>query len=153
MAADSAVTQLSVDAGVGALKLLHLGAIVVQSAATISGSCGTMTATGTTTLVGSSVSVLGLPPLMVPVNPVPNTVLVNALGIKIVLNEQIVSGDGVTSRGLTVNAIHIYLNNAHVGGGSAGWVVSSTVRSSSRRLTPSTAARAASVRLPPPAGS
>jgi hypothetical protein len=38
------------------------------------------------------------------------------LGIKIVLNEQIVTGDGVNTRGLTVNAIHIYLTDVEIAG-------------------------------------
>ena len=48
----------------------------------------------------------------------PNTVLIDQLGIRIVLNEQIVGGNGDTSQALTTNAINIRLNNYLLGGRS-----------------------------------
>ena len=48
----------------------------------------------------------------------PNTVLIDQLGIRIVLNEQIVGGNGDTSQALTTNAIDIRLNNYLLGGRS-----------------------------------
>ncbi|HEX4560973.1 MAG TPA: choice-of-anchor P family protein [Gemmatimonadales bacterium] len=46
----------------------------------------------------------------------------------VVLNEQIASGDGVTSSGLTVNMIHVYLQNPL--GGAAGEIVVGSATSS-----------------------
>jgi len=98
---------------VGALQLLTITADTVVSTADISGECGVsgLTATGTTTIEGAGVGgTLGVG-LSIDASPPPNTVLLDLLGIRVVLNEQIVSGDGVNSRGITVNAIHVDLTN------------------------------------------
>lgn len=110
--ADATVDDLALSI-VGALQLLTIGADTVVSTADVSGDCGaeSLTATGSTTIEGASVGgTLGLG-LSIAVNPPPNFELINLLGIRVVLNEQIVTGDGVTSRGITVNAIHVDLTN------------------------------------------
>jgi uncharacterized repeat protein (TIGR01451 family) len=127
VAADATVNNLSLDVGLALLKLLQVDATVIQSTARISGACGALTATGTSTLAGLSISVLGLGPITIPLNPPANFVLLDALGIRIVLNEQIATGDGVTRKGLTVNAIHITLNNAGFGGGLLGGVINGNI--------------------------
>jgi uncharacterized repeat protein (TIGR01451 family) len=98
---------------VGLLPLLTIGAETVSSTAEVSGSCSdeTLTATGTTTLEDAGAGgTLGIG-LSIAVNPPPNFELLNLLGIRVVLNEQIITGDGVNSRGITVNAIRIDLTN------------------------------------------
>lgn len=77
------------------------------------GTCGSaLTASGSTSLVNASAGgLLGLG-LRVTANPAPNTVLLNLLGVRLVLNEQLLGGDGVRTRSLTVNAIHLSINNA-----------------------------------------
>ncbi len=110
--ADATVDDLVLSI-VGSLPLLTIGADTVVSTADVGGDCGagSLTATGTTTIEGASVGgTLGLG-LSIDVNPPPNFELINLLGIRVVLNEQIVTGDGVTSRGITVNAIHVDLTN------------------------------------------
>lgn len=110
--ADATVDDLVLSI-VGALPLLTIGADTVVSTADVSGDCGagSLTATGTTTIEGASVGgTLGLG-LSIAVNPPPNFELINLLGIRVVLNEQIITGDGVTNRGITVNAIHVDLTN------------------------------------------
>lgn len=110
--ADATVDDLVLSI-VGSLPLLTIGADTVVSTADVSGDCGagSLTATGTTTIEGASVGgTLGLG-LSIAVNPTPNFELINLLGIRVVLNEQIVTGDGVTNRGITVNAIHVDLTN------------------------------------------
>jgi uncharacterized repeat protein (TIGR01451 family) len=110
--ADATVDNLSLSV-VGALQLLSIGADTVVSTAEVSGDCGTgsLTATGATTIEnGSAGGTLGIG-LTISSNPTPNFELINLLGIRVVLNEQIVTGDGVTSRGITVNAIHVDLTN------------------------------------------
>lgn len=94
------------------LTLLGLTATKVESTADIAGVCGTsLTATGTTTVVdGATSGILGQG-FTIPPNPAPNTVLLDQLGVKVILNEQIVGGNGVNSRSLTVNAIHVDINN------------------------------------------
>ncbi|HXU33764.1 MAG TPA: DUF11 domain-containing protein, partial [Thermoanaerobaculia bacterium] len=100
----------------GALPLLTLSADTVVSNAAITGPCtGAPTAAGATTLTNV---VLGGPAgigLTVPVHPAPNFVLLNVLGIRVVLNEQIATGSGLT-RGLTVNAIHVSVTNSVLAG-------------------------------------
>jgi hypothetical protein len=96
---------------VGALPLLALASDEIRSSARVSGLCsGTFNAAGESHLVNARLSgIVGNIPI--PLNPAPNTVLLNLLGIKIVLNEQIVESrqDRMT---LTVNAIHITLSGA-----------------------------------------
>jgi hypothetical protein len=114
--ADATVNGVDVDVVTALVtKLLTLDATVVQSTADIDGPCGTLVATGTTTLASASGTLNGVP-LAIAANPPPNTVLVNTAGIRVVLNEQLLSGDGVTSLSLTVNAIHITFTNVVVGG-------------------------------------
>ena len=50
-------------------------------------------------------------------NPSPNTVLFNALGLSIILNEQIFSGDGINSKGIITNAIDVSFNGFNLGTG------------------------------------
>ncbi|HZI66454.1 MAG TPA: choice-of-anchor P family protein, partial [Thermoanaerobaculia bacterium] len=52
----------------------------------------------------------------IPAYPAPNSVLLDANGVRVVLNEQIWSGDGAGFRSLTVNAIHVSLSNAVLAG-------------------------------------
>jgi hypothetical protein len=94
--------------------LLTLNATIVQSTANIGGSCGALTTSGTTTLANATGTLLGNPLPSIQSSPPPNTVLLDTLGIKVVLNEQFTGGDGVNSRSLTVNAIHVYLSNVNV---------------------------------------
>jgi len=99
------------------LPLLTLKADLIQSAATVDGTCGSgLTATGSADLINAVAGgSLGLG-LKVASHPGPNTVLLDVSGVKIVLNEQLATGDGTTSRGLTVNAVHVYLQNAVLSG-------------------------------------
>lgn len=105
--------------------LVGIEADAVESTAQATGSCGSgLTASGTTTLVGANLaSALGQLAGIIgalDVSPAPNTVLLDLdlLGghLRIVLNEQILTGDGVTSRGITVNAIHITLDQLPIAG-------------------------------------
>jgi hypothetical protein len=117
-AADATVNNVNLDV-VGLLQVLALDAAVVQSTAHVSGTCGSgLTATGGVTFTNASANVLTIGSLGIAAHPAPNTVLadVPALGIKIVLNEQVLTGDGATSLGLTVNAIHVYLTNVTIAG-------------------------------------
>jgi uncharacterized repeat protein (TIGR01451 family) len=111
VSADATVNDLEILI-VELLQLLTISANTVQSTADISGTCGdTLTATGTTTIEDATVGgTLGVG-LSISVNPAPNTVLLNLSGITVILNEQIIGGDGVNSRSLTVNAIRISLDN------------------------------------------
>jgi uncharacterized repeat protein (TIGR01451 family) len=95
--------------------LVGLTADVIQSSASASGNCGTLTSTGSTVLANAKLN-----GVTVSASAAPNTVLLNAGGIRIVLNEQIAAGNGTTDTSLTVNAIHISLTNAPIGLGLLG---------------------------------
>ncbi len=101
------------------VKLLSLDATVVQATAKITGDCGDLVAHGHTSLAEAALRILGLN-VAVEATPAPNTEVLhpalNALGIRIVLNEQIETGDGVTGKQLTVNAIHVYFRDASLTG-------------------------------------
>jgi uncharacterized repeat protein (TIGR01451 family) len=106
--------------------LLTLKADAVRSKAEVHGTCGSaLTASGSTALVNAGAGgILGLG-LHLSANPAPNSVVLNLLGVRLVLNEQIVGGDGVRTRSLTVNAIHLSIHNALLAavGGLSGDVV------------------------------
>jgi hypothetical protein len=71
---------------------------------------------GDVVLDGVEITILGIPVPTLPLNPPPNTAVdLSALGIvgaTLILNEQTLGGDGVTSATLTSNALHLTLNVA-----------------------------------------
>lgn len=115
VSADATVNSVDLDV-TSLTPLLTLNATVVQSTANIGGSCGALTRTGTTTLASATGTLLGNPLPAIQSSPPPNTVLLDTLGIRVVLNEQFSGGDGVNNASLTVNAIHVYLTNVNVAG-------------------------------------
>jgi len=102
------------------LSLTGFGADVVQSTSTVSAVGGMLSAVGNTTIAGLTLGGLNLGGLLIDtslfVNPAANTVLVNLLGLKIVLNEQIITGDGISSLGIETNAIRATFNDFLLGG-------------------------------------
>ena len=117
-ASDSVTAEATVDdLDFDLIGLLTLDAATVRSTAMVTGPCGgPLTATGTTLLEGATAgSTLGAG-LGIAASPSPNFVLLDALGVRVVLNEQIQGGDGTTHRSLTVNAIHITLSNVTLAG-------------------------------------
>ena len=110
-------TRLSV---APSLNILGIAANSVTSTSSINAS-GPLTAIGTTSITGLNLSGLALGATSIDgaafVNPAVNAVLLNVLGLRIVLNEQLLTGDGLTTRGLTTNAIHATFTNFLVGGG------------------------------------
>jgi hypothetical protein len=79
--------------------------VVAMSSSTADGSTATSTSEGST-LIGLSIN--GSPPT--DVTPAPNT-RISIPGATVILNEQIASGDGVHTSALTVNMIHVVLND------------------------------------------
>ncbi len=101
--ADQAALKLQL---AGVLDLLSLSADALV--ATASGTCsGTVPHyQGSASLSNAQVTVSGLP-VTVPLNPAPNTVLLDLLGIKVVLNQQVLE-NGV----FTVRALHLDASNS-----------------------------------------
>ena len=109
--ADATVESLQIG---GALStLVSLSSSTVGSSAQVAGN-GALSASGDAVLEDLAISVLGVP-LSIPASPAPNTVLWNAGGILIVLNEQILSGAGSSGLALVVNALRIEFANAALG--------------------------------------
>ncbi|TMI11457.1 MAG: hypothetical protein E6H40_05015 [Betaproteobacteria bacterium] len=108
------VEQANLLNGVVAARL-----VVAMSTSTADGSTATSTAEGSTIL---GLSINGSGP--VDVTPPPNTQIAIPFGT-VTLNEQIRSGDGVHTSALTVNMIHVMLNDPMTGAITADIVVSS----------------------------
>src|SRR5437899_1680652 len=94
------VEQVNLLNGVVAAQL-----VIAMSGSTANGSTATSTSEGST-LIGLSIN--GSPPT--DVAPSPNT-RISIPGATVILNEQIASGDGVHTSALTVNMIHVVLND------------------------------------------
>ncbi len=101
-----------------AITILDIGSNTVVSRSSVDG-IGSPTATGFTSLAGLTLSGTALGALTVDgsllANPAANTQLLNLLGLRIVLNEQIPSGDGITSAGIITNAIDVSFTNFLLG--------------------------------------
>lgn len=109
--ADATVETLQVGGTLAALVTVSAGG--VGSSAEVAGN-GALSASGAAVLEDLAISVLGVP-LAIPANPAPNTVLFDAAGVLILLNEQTLAGDGVSGLGLAVNALRIEFTNAVLG--------------------------------------
>lgn len=96
-------------------RLLTIGATTITSSASVGGSCGALVATGSALFESAQVGGLLGAGLAIDDAPPPNQVLLDMLGIRVVVNEQIASGDGVLQRGLVVNALHLELDVSLVG--------------------------------------
>jgi uncharacterized repeat protein (TIGR01451 family) len=117
--ADTAIGEARVE-GLTALALLltSLQADVIAATASIGGSCdGGLTAGGASVITGGRLTIANPLPttIDIPVSPAPNTTLFDALGLRVVLNEQTVSG-GPQDRHLEVIAIHLTLQDFLLGG-------------------------------------
>ena len=100
------------------LTLIGLSANAVSSFSSVSG-VGNLAAMGSSSILGLQLTGSVLGSLNIDgalfANPSANTVLVNLLGLRILLNEQIASGDGVTGIGIQTNAIHASFTNFLIG--------------------------------------
>jgi hypothetical protein len=105
---------------VPAVDIFSIGATTVQSTSSVFGN-GALSVAGSSHIEGLTVSGLALGGLVIDgsafVDPLPNTILVNLLGLRVILNEQLVSGNGSATLGLVTNAIHVYFDSFAVGGG------------------------------------
>ena len=101
-------------------NLVNLSSDTIASTAQVSGSCGSFTATGSTTIEGLNLSVLNQTVATnLNTTPTPNTVLLNtnininlglsalSAAVQVILNEQTVAGD---QSSIKVNALHIHMD-------------------------------------------
>jgi len=115
-AAEGFVNQLdmSVVPGPGP-DLLTFRAATITSAAEVAGDFGDFDVMGGATIENAMLRVNGVL-VTVASNPPPNTVIYDALGIRIVANEQTISGTGLKNRTLAVDAISITFTDVVAGG-------------------------------------
>jgi uncharacterized repeat protein (TIGR01451 family) len=116
-ATTAAATVHDLDALQGGL--VRLVAAEVRSSAEIRGACDSgLAAAGGTELVGAHLLVGGILPTQLTLtgSPGPNTVVFDQLGVRVVLNEHGVSGNGTGAAAVSVNAIHVYLSDFLVAG-------------------------------------
>ncbi len=119
--ATSTVNNLTFDlTGLIDASIFSLGATTIQSTSQAN-SIGGLDASGNTTieglnLFGSLLSGVAIDASLFS-NPDANTVLFNALGLSIILNQQTTLGDGITSTGISTNAIYVGFNNFVTGTG------------------------------------
>ncbi|WP_191621224.1 DUF11 domain-containing protein [Marinihelvus fidelis] len=120
--------NLGSDILLGLTLLLGLDADTIGSTASIGGSCGALAPSGATllenaVLSGTVASAVGIDGL-VQATPAPNTILLagdvdigggDIVDIMVILNEQVVGGDGVTSSSITVNAIRVVASGLDIG--------------------------------------
>lgn len=90
--------------------LVNLSADTIGSNAQVSFDGSNVLTQGGIVIEDLTLSVAGIGNILVDANAAPNTVLLDLLGIRIVLNEQIVTTMGDTTT-LEVNAIHITINS------------------------------------------
>ncbi len=112
VSAEGTVDNLGMSIVLG--TVLSLNATLVQSEASVVGDFGSLVASGSSILTDVNLTVLGQQ-LTVDANAAPNTVLFDSLGIRVVLNEQVYTGDGIETRGIEVNAIRIEIENYGIG--------------------------------------
>ncbi|MCW1926164.1 hypothetical protein OKA05_26640 [Luteolibacter arcticus] len=103
--------------------LLNITATTLGSTSTSSGDFGVLGSVGTSVFQDLNITVGGNAIFVnIDSSPAPNTILLDAggiIGLTIVLNEQIATGDGISGTGLTTNALHVYLNAVNFGAVSA----------------------------------
>jgi Thrombospondin type 3 repeat len=116
-ASDTSAQAAVNDLAVQAATAVQLNATTVRAEAAASGACGALAASGSTVLEDARLTIANPLPTVVTLDshPAPNTVAFDALGVRVVLNEQSTSGGG-SAAGITVNAIHVYLDAALLGG-------------------------------------
>lgn len=98
-------------------SVLTLSATTLSSTSTVSGDYGVLVPTGSSTIVGLTVSVLGAN-ITIPGTIGPNTGIAIGLvvGLSIILNEQIVTTVGSGQTKIETNAVAIRLNGLNVAG-------------------------------------
>lgn len=94
--------------------------VVAMSSSTADGARATSTGEGST-LIGLSIN--GSSPA--DVTPAPNTRISPVPGVSVILNEQIAAGDGVRTSALTVNMIHVVLQDPLTGAIQGNIIVAS----------------------------
>jgi len=114
---DVSATATINDVALSTLGLVTLSADSIHSSARVSGPCGApLEIVGATTLLNPVIGGSLGAGLAVDVSPAPNTVVIDSMGVRLVLNEQVVSGDGTNEAAIAVNAVHLTISDVDVTG-------------------------------------
>jgi PEP-CTERM motif len=105
---DVTIANLDLDLVLGLVPVIGVSSTQIFSSASVIGDVNALNDSGTSTFTNTSVTVQSATFTLDP-NYAPNTVIVENLLYKITANEQIYTGDGINSQGITVNALHIQL--------------------------------------------
>lgn len=101
----------------GLFSFIQTNAAHMASSAEVEGSCCTqLAAKGSTTVADAVLKCLIGDGIPLPADPAPNTEILHDMGVRTILNEQIVEGDGSADLRLTVNAARITLDEALITG-------------------------------------
>lgn len=99
--------------------VLSIGAEAITSTASVTGGYGSLTGVGSTVFADLSISLLGTNVATINGSVAANTGIdVSSIlgGVSIFLNEQVATGDGISSLGFTTNAIRIAFSNVGITG-------------------------------------
>ena len=114
--ASSTINNLDLDLGIlpTAFPGIEITAVTLNSSSTVMGDYGSLTAAGLLTVENLQIKVYGTLIFSITGTVLPNTMInlgTALVGASLILNEQILSGDGISSLALTVNAVNLRLTN------------------------------------------
>ncbi len=107
--ADATVNGINIAILNGLANVLGLTATSVQSTANVQGPFGTLANAGTTTIAGLTLNGLALGGASFV--PGVNDIILNALGVTVTLNKEVLTGTAASGESLAVNAIDVSFNN------------------------------------------
>ncbi len=101
------------------VTIAGLGATTLTSTSSVGLAGGNLFANGSSSIEGLTLAGTALGGLVIDGslygNAAPNTVILDLLGFKIIANEQLFGGDGVTSKSITTNALDLKFTNFLLG--------------------------------------
>ena len=107
--ADATVDGVNIAILNGLANVLGLSATSVQSTANVQGPFGTLTDAGSTTIAGLTLN--GLAVGGASLVPGVNDIILNALGVTVTLNKEVLTGTAASGESLAVDAIDVSFNN------------------------------------------
>jgi len=112
---DATILDLQLDLTLVLTDIISISAAEITSAADVTGDFGALNATGSSTFSLVEITIDDVTFALDP-NYAPNTEIYNQGGIVIIGNQQIVTGNGTSLRGITVNALNISFGVLGIGG-------------------------------------
>jgi hypothetical protein len=115
--ANIGLTVLSYSAPVvGSGSLVSITGTVLSTSASVSGDYGALVGTGAASVANLSITILGQTFSFSGPIAANTTVNTGIAGVTLILNEQVQGGDGVSSRTMTTNLVHLSLDGVGIAG-------------------------------------